>query len=238
MAGGVVVAGAELVVAVDGVLVAAGVAPRVVGGGGGAGGDRPSAPYASGIRTALPQAWIAVDKWQLVALANQIVTEVRQRVTRDQLGRRGTSRDPVWVNRRLLLTGAEHLSTKQWRRLTAMLDRADPTEEIGAACVKEHLRLLLAESEPSKIRWRLADFYDAALDAAMPETTRLPTTIQTWWPAILVALTEQIANARTGGFNRIIKQAKGVGCSYRNLDNYQRRILSQIAVTRPLRSAA
>ncbi|WP_375432084.1 transposase [uncultured Friedmanniella sp.] len=190
------------------------------------------------MRTALPQAWIAVDKWQLVALANQIVTEVRQRVTRDQLGRRGTSRDPVWVNRRLLLTGAEHLSTKQWRRLTAMLDRADPTEEIGAACVKEHLRLLLAESEPSKIRWRLADFYDAALDAAMPETTRLPTTIQTWWPAILVALTEQIANARTGGFNRIIKQAKGVGCSYRNLDNYQRRILSQIAVTRPLRSAA
>ena len=26
------------------------------------------------------------------------------------------------------------------------------------------------ESEPSKIRWRLADFYDATLDAAMPET--------------------------------------------------------------------
>ena len=51
--------------------------------------------------------------------------------------------------------------------------------------------MLLAESEPSRIRWRLADFYDAALDAAMPETTRLANTIQTWWPAILVALTEQ-----------------------------------------------
>jgi transposase len=199
----------------------------------------PSAPYASGIRAALPQVKIAVDKWHLVALANQMVTEVRQRVTREQLGRRGTTADPVWVNRRLLLTGADHLSAKQWRRLNAMLERCDPTNEIGAAWgVKERLRLLLAESEPSRLRWRLADFYDAALDAAMPETTRLATTIQTWWPAILVALTERVTNARTEGFNRIIKQTKRVGCGYRNMANYQRRILSHIAVTRPLKSAA
>ena len=74
----------------------------------------PSAPYASGIRAALPDAKIAVDKWHLVALANQMVTEVRQRVTRDLLGHRGTVADPVWVDRRLLLTAAEHLSPKQW----------------------------------------------------------------------------------------------------------------------------
>ena len=43
----------------------------------------PSAPYASGIRAALPGVKIAVDKWHLVALANTMVTEVRQRVTRD-----------------------------------------------------------------------------------------------------------------------------------------------------------
>ena len=126
----------------------------------------PSAPYASGIRAALPNARIAVDKWHLVALANTMVTEVRQRVTRDLLGRRGTVADPVWVNRRLLLTGAEHLSTKQWARLQAASTADDPTNEIGAAWgVKERLRLLLAEPEPSKIRWRLADFYDAAIDA-------------------------------------------------------------------------
>jgi transposase len=186
----------------------------------------PSAPYASGIRAALPNVTIAVDKWHLVALANQMVTEVRQWVTRDQLGRRGTVADPVWVNRRLLLTGAEHLPAKRWKRLGSMLDNCDPTKEIGAAWgVKERLRLLLQQREPSKIRWRLADFYDAALDAAMPKTTRLATTIQTWWPAILVALTP---NARTEGFNRIIKQTKRVGCGYRNMINYPRRILRHI----------
>ena len=199
----------------------------------------PSAPYAAGIRAALPKARIAVDKWHLVALANIMITEVRQRVTRDLLGRRGTVADPVWVNRRLLLTGAEHLSSKQWKRLQVMLDSCDPTNQIGAAWgVKERLRLLLGEHEPSKIRWRLADFYDAAIDAQIPETTRLAQTIQTWWPAILIALTEGVTNARTEGFNRIIKQTKRVGCGYRNLANYQRRILSHIAVTRPQKSAA
>jgi transposase len=199
----------------------------------------PSAPYASGIRAALPDALIAVDGWHLIALANQMVTEVRQRVTNDQLGRRGTARDPVWVNRRLLLTGADHLSPKQWNRLGRMLDAHDPTHEIGAAwAVKERLRMLLTQREPSKIRWRLADFYDAAIDAAMPETTRLAQTIQTWWPAILVALTHDVSNARTEGFNRVIKQTKRVGCGYRSMENYQRRILSHIAVTRPQKSAA
>jgi hypothetical protein len=40
-----------------------------------------------------------------------------------------------------------------------------------------------------------------------------------------------VSNARTEGFNRIIKQTKRVGCCYRSMENYQRRILSHIAVT-------
>jgi transposase len=98
--------------------------------------------------------------------------------------------------------------------------------------------MLLAEHESSKIRWRLADFYEAAIDAQLSEATRLAETIQTWWPAILVALTENVSNARTEGFNRVIKQTKRVGCGFRNMINYQRRILTHIAVTRPQRPAA
>jgi transposase len=161
-----------------------------------------SVPYASGIRTALQHAKLAVEKWHLIALANTMVTEVRQRAARDQFGRRGRTGDSSWVKRKLLLTGIEHLSTKQWRRRTTMLDEHDPTGEIGTGwAVKERLRMLLAEHEPSKIRWRLADFYDVAIDAQMPEATRLVNTIQTWWPAILVALTERVTNAApTEGF--------------------------------------
>jgi transposase len=78
--------------------------------------------------------------------------------------------------------------------------------------VKLRLRLLLKEREPSKIRWRLADFYDAAIDAQTLEITRPPQTIRDLWPAIVVALTPDVSNARTEGFNRVIKQTKRVGC--------------------------
>jgi len=72
----------------------------------------------------------------------------------------------------------------------------------------------------------------------MPETTRLATTIEAWWPAILVALTEVVSNARTDGFNRVIKQTKRVACGFRNMDDYQRRIMSHIALTRTRPEAA
>src|SRR3712207_8520178 len=58
----------------------------------------PSAPYASGIRTALPHARIAVDHWHLVRLANEMVTEVRQRVARERHGRRGLDRKSTRLN--------------------------------------------------------------------------------------------------------------------------------------------
>ncbi len=72
----------------------------------------------------------------------------------------------------------------------------------------------------------------------MPETTRLATSIETWWPHIAVFLRLRVTNARTEGFNRIIKQTKRVACGFRNLDNYQRRILTHIAITRPRQTAA
>jgi transposase len=79
---------------------------------------------------------------------------------------------------------------------------------------------------PSKIRWRLADFYDAAIHADMAETTRLANTVA----GDLIALTEDQTNALTEGFNRIVKQVETrIGCGYRNMANYKRRILSHIA---------
>ena len=93
----------------------------------------PSAPYESGIRAALPGVKIAVDQWHHVAVANTMVTEVRQRLTRNLLGRRGTTADPIGLNRHILLTGAEHLSSKQWNRLWRSFDACDPIKEVQAA---------------------------------------------------------------------------------------------------------
>lgn len=53
-----------------------------------------SASYAKAVRTALPNAVIVADRFHLVRLANDMLTEVRQRVTREYDGRRGRKIDP------------------------------------------------------------------------------------------------------------------------------------------------
>ena len=86
----------------------------------------PSAPYASGIRAALPDArsrstsgiWSRSPTTWSPRSGNASPATCSAAAARIA--------DPVWVNRRLLLTGAEHLSAKQWRRLSRMLDGCRP----------------------------------------------------------------------------------------------------------------
>jgi transposase len=53
-----------------------------------------SASYAKAVADALPDAVVVADRFHLVRLANDMVTEVRQHATRQVRGRRGRKRDP------------------------------------------------------------------------------------------------------------------------------------------------
>jgi transposase len=189
----------------------------------------PHAGYASAVRVALPDAQVAVDHFHLIMLGNKAVTAVRQRVTRDLLGRRGRKIDPAWANRRLLLRGRERLSPAALARMWNGCVDHDPTGQILSAWIaKEELRALCATAarggHPGEIRDRLHAFYLWCADAQIPELTTLAETIETWWPAIEVFLTTGLTNARTEGTNRLIKQVKRAACGFRNRENYRRRV--------------
>src|SRR5512138_1128046 len=114
-----------------------------------------SAPFAAAVRRLLPQATVVVDYWHLVRLANQMVTEVRQRVTREQLRRRGRTTDPAWAHRRLLLAAGNRLGRHGRARLRAIF-AADPTQELAAAWgIKELLRQVLSAPSAHDARHRL-----------------------------------------------------------------------------------
>ena len=98
--------------------------------------------------------------------------------------------------------------------------------------------MLLRERAPSRIRWRLADFYDAAIDAAMLETTGLARTSRHGGRRSRSRSPKPCPTPASRGFNRVVQQTMRVGCGYRNMINYQRRILSHTVITRPHRSAA
>jgi transposase len=189
----------------------------------------PHAGNAAAERAVLPHAQLAVDHFHLVMLANKAVTAVRQRVTRELLGRRGRKLDPAWANRRLLLRGRERLSEPALARMWNGCVDHDPSGQILSAWIaKEELRELCATAAAGghrhEIRARLYAFYRWCADADIPELTTLAETIDTWWPAIEVFLTTGLTNARTEGTNRLIKQVKRAACGFRNRENYRRRV--------------
>ena len=186
----------------------------------------PSAAFRKALRAHLPHAAVSVDPFHLVKLANDTLTQVRQRVVREAKGRRGRGIDPAWTNRRLLLRAGDTLGPRALARLQATLRADDPTDEIGAAWgVKEQLRRLLTSgslAEAAEHKMRLGAF---VLAADMPETDRLWATIDAWWDAIEVLVVTGVTNARTEAANTGIKQIKRTGRGYRNASNYRARIL-------------
>ncbi|MBC7633543.1 transposase, partial [Aeromicrobium sp.] len=133
------------------------------------------------------------------------------------------------AHRRLLLRNGDQLGPKALTRLTTVFTTDDPTNEIGAAwACKELLRQLLAGHGPTRYSrhetaHRRTRFLTACVTADLPEATRLAGTIERWWPEIEAFLQLGGTNARTEGYNRVIKQIKRVACGFRNQSNYERR---------------
>ena len=191
----------------------------------------PAAVYASAIRTPglLPNAQLVVDHFHVVRLANDALTKVRRRVTWDIRDRRGRKIDPEWANRRRLLRARERLSDKSFAKMWNAVVSEDTSSQILSAWIaKEELRTLLSTvrvgGDPHLTRHRLHRFLAWCIDSQIPELLTLATTIDEWWPEINAFIATGITNARTEGYNRLVKQVKRVSCGLRNREHSARRI--------------
>ena len=186
----------------------------------------PSAAFRKALSEHLPEAAVSVDAFHLVKLANDALTGVRQRLAREQKGRRGRTVDPSWANRKLLLRGADTLSRRGWDRLEKVFRSDDPADELAAAwAVKEQVRRLLRTATLADAwheRMRLGHYVQVA---NMPETHRLYDTIAAWWDQIEVLIVTGATNAKVEAANTGIKNIKRTGRGFRNSDNYRTRIL-------------
>jgi len=170
-----------------------------------------------------------VDHFHLVKLANDAVTKVRRRVTLDLRDRRGRKIDPEWASRRRLLQARERLSEKNFVKMWNAITDEDPSGQIlSARIAKEELRTVLStvrsRGDPHLARHRLHRFLAWCIDSQVPELMAQAGTVDTWWPEINAFITTGITNARTEGYNRLVKQVKRAACGFRNPANSARRI--------------
>lgn len=87
------------------------------------------------------------------------------------------------------------------------------------------MRLLLKSGSLDAAADAMQALHAVAQIAAMPETDRLLTILETWWPAIEVLIVTGVTNARTEAANTTIKNIKRTGRGFRNEKNYKARIL-------------
>ena len=155
-------------------------------------------------------------------------------------GRRGRKCDPEWINRRRLLRAAERLTDEQRHKLFEQLTSADPNGDIAAAWIaKELLRDVLACTARGGLRYEISTtlyaFYTFCAACSVPEIQQLAETISSWQEPMILAIQTGLSNARSEGFNRIVKHVGRVAFGFRTPENQRRRV--RWACTRQSRRA-
>lgn len=190
----------------------------------------PSAAFRKALRMWLPRTAVSVDAFHLVLLGNNMLTEVRQRLTQETKGRRGRTADPVWANRRLLLRAAETLSDRGSDRLRQVFDLDDPSGKLQAAWnIKEQLRVLLRTGSLEDAAAAKTRLQELVQQAAQPETNRLWRTVCRWWKEIEVLIVTGATTAKVEANNTAIKHLKRTGRGFVNGRNYTTRIMLRSA---------
>jgi transposase len=195
----------------------------------------PHAGYRSGLLTGfadradrgLTAPVYVVDHFHAIQLANAAIDDIRRRVQHETLGHRGRGGDPLYGIRRVLLRGAERLTTRAWDRLLTGLDAGDPHGEVGAGWIaKEDLRGVYAAADEPDAHRRLTDLDTRCTRSDVPELRRLARTIGRWRTEILAYFrTQHASNGPTEAVNLLVKQVKRVGFGFRSFANYRLRLL-------------
>jgi transposase len=137
--------------------------------------------------------------------------------------------DPEWISRRRLLRAAERLTDEQREKLFDRLTTADPDGDIAAAWIaKELLRDVLACKDNGGLRYEiwhtLNRFYDFCAACHVPEIRALAETVSAWQNEVITAIRTGLSNARSEGYNRIVKHVGRIAFGFRTPDNQRRRV--------------
>jgi len=185
----------------------------------------PFAGYKAAVRDMAPTARRTADRFHIVRLANQAVTDVRCRRQQELTGHRGRKTDPFYRARRDLLRARERLTGRQIARVHDAF-AADRTEQLWAAWIaKEGIRNLYRHTERGDAEVFLDGWIDTFARCGIVELERLAATIDRWHDEVLNYFDSRLTNGATEGRNLTIKAVKRSGHGFRNFDNYRLRVL-------------
>jgi transposase len=195
----------------------------------------------AGFKTAaaeeIPAATTVMDPFHVVALAGDAVTECRQRVQRETLGRRGRKGDVLYGVRHTLLTGANLLTDRQRARVIAALD---PVEHAALEATWGGYQDIVAayrhpdRAQGKKLMTAVIDRLATAVPAGLPELKKLGRTLKRRARDVVAYFDHpHTSNGPTEAINGRLEHLRGIALGFRNLTNYVARSLLHTGGFRP-----
>nr|WP_113719697.1 ISL3 family transposase [Arthrobacter dokdonellae] len=192
--------------------------------------------YANAVRDELPEAIQVVDAFHIVKLGTAMVDDVRRRVQRETLGRRGRKADPLFGIKRTLQQGVESMTEKQVARFERKLNEGDPKGEVTVAWQCYQKLRTVYHATPAKGRELITEILQAFPSCPIPEVAKLGRSLRMWKAAILAYFdTGGASNGPTEAVNGVIETTRRIARGFRNFDNYRIRNLLSAGGHRPYR---
>jgi transposase len=195
----------------------------------------------TGFKTAtteeLPDAVAVMDPFHVVRLGGDALDQCRRRVQQAIHGHRGRKGDPLYAARRTLHTGADLLTDKQKKRLSALFTGNAHVEVESTWGIYQ--RMIGAYREPDKrkgrqLMQRLIDSVSDGVPRALTEVITLGRTLKRRAADVLAYFDRPgTSNGPTEAINGRLEHLRGSTLGFRNLTNYIARCLLETGGFRP-----
>jgi transposase len=195
----------------------------------------------TGFKTAttdqLPDAVAVMDPFHVVALAGDALDRCRQRVQQDTCGHRGRTGDPLYGIRRVLRTGLDLLTDKQWHRLQEVF--ADERHAEVQTTWAVYQRIVAAYRHPDRNAAKAAltkvmHTISRGVPKNLTELTTLGRTLKRRAADVLAYFDRPgTSNGPTEAINGRLEHLRGTALGFRNLTNYITRALLDTGGFRP-----
>ncbi len=195
----------------------------------------------TGFKTAaaeeLPTAICVMDPFHVVQLVGRGLEHCRQRVQQATRGHRGRRGDPLYANRRTLLTGQDLLTDWQCEQLMALFtDDAHIEVEVTWGIYQ---RIITAYRHPNPRRGHhlmnsVIKACSHGVPAALTEVRKLGRTLKRRAKDILAYFDHpRTSNGPTEALNGRLEHLRGIALGFRNLTNYTIRALLETGGLKP-----
>lgn len=176
-------------------------------------------PYRAAIRSVFEHAVIIIDKFHVIALANQSLEKVRRIVQKQR--KKGEKREIYYI-RHILTKAKEELTPVQKERLNVAFERAPLLRH--AYWLKEYLREIYKLEDIELACLCLKDWCNEA--KGFPYFKKLAKSIRQWYEPITNYFRYKFTNGYTEGVNNRIKLIKRQAYGYKDFEGLRLKVLN------------